>query len=38
MDNVWLSPPVALTTFFLLAYGIYRCPETPRECLTVHAN
>ena len=24
MDNVWLSPPVALTAFFLLAYGIYR--------------
>ena len=24
MDNVWLSPPVALIVFFLLAYGIYR--------------
>ena len=24
MDNVWLSPPVALLIFFTLAYGIYR--------------
>ncbi len=24
MDNIWLSPPVALCVCFILAYGLYR--------------